>query len=162
MRLCYHIGVGLVKEGKLQMRVRCVCLITVFFGISVLITGCGEEDIMDPEEEMAEPEEEMVEPEDPCLRKGPPNTGQLTVEPAPGATISSSQEFTLIFDMVVVEVTVNGISATATEAGGIGRVWVVSLILEPGTRSLAVEWTESDGCTGAQVMGPYTVVADED
>ena len=47
------------------MRVRCVCLIIIFFGVSVLITGCGEEDIMDPKEEMAELEEEMVEPEDP-------------------------------------------------------------------------------------------------
>ena len=60
------------------------------------------------------------------------------------------------------EVTVNGISATATEAGEIGRVWVVSLILEPGTRTLTVEWTESNGCIGDQVSGPYTVVADED
>ena len=105
------------------------------------------------------PEEEMAEPEDPCLQKGPPNTGQLTVTPPAGATISSSQEFTLIFDMVVVEVTVNGISATDM---GADDVWIVSPILEPGTRALAVEWTESDGCTGAQVMGPYTVVAAED
>lgn len=137
------------------MRVRCVCLITVFFGVSVLITGCGEEDI-------TEPEAEMTELEDPCLQKGPPNTGQLTVTPAPGGIISSTQEFTLIFDMVVVEVTVNGVAATSTHASGVGLVWVVSLILEPGTRSFAVEWTESDGCTGLQAVGPYTVVADED
>ena len=64
--------------------------------------------------------------------------------------------------MVVVEVTVNGISATATNASGMGRGWVVSLILEPRTRNLAIEWTEPDGCTGAQAMGPYTVVADKD
>ena len=56
------------------MRVRSVCFMIMFFGVSVLITGCGEEDIMEPEEEMAEPE-------DPCLQKGPPNTGQLTVTP---------------------------------------------------------------------------------
>ena len=66
------------------------------------------------------------------------------------------------FPTEVIEVTVNGISATATEAGGIGRVWVVSLILEPGTRSFAVEWTESDGCRRSQAVGPYMVVADEE
>ena len=152
MMLCYHTRVDWVKEGELQMRVRFVCFMIMFFGASVLITGCGEEDIMEPEEEMAEPE-------DPCLQKGPPNTGQLTVTPPGGVTISSSQEFTLIFDMVVVEVTVNGISATDT---GADDVWIVSPILEPGTRVLAVEWTEGDGCTGAQVTGPYTVVPDED
>ena len=117
---------------------------------------------MDPEEEIAEPEAEMVQPEAPCMREGPPNTGQLTVEPASGATISSTQEFTLILDMVVVEVTVNGISATDTKASGFGGVWVVSLILEPGTRGFFVEWTEPDDCTGGQAVGPYTVVADED
>ena len=73
------------------MRVRCICLIVIFFGVSVLITGCGEEDI-------AEPEEEIDEPEDPCMQKAPPNTGQLTVTPPAGAIISSSQEFTLILD----------------------------------------------------------------
>ena len=126
-----------------------------FFGVSVLITGCGEEDI-------TVPEEEIDEPEDPCTQKPSPNTSQLHVTPHLNTTISSSQEFTLTFDMVVVEVTVNGISATTTNASGMGRVWVVSLILEPGTRNLAVEWTEPDGCTGAQAMGPYTVVTDED
>ena len=126
-----------------------------FFGVSVLITGCGEEDI-------TVSEEEIDEPEDPCTQKAPPNTGQLHVTPHLNTTISSSQEFTLTFDMVVVEATVNGISATTTNASGMGRVWVISLILEPGTRNLAVEWTEPDGCTGAQAMGPYTVVADED
>ena len=158
MTLSYHTSVGLVKEGELQMRIRFVYFVIIFFGISVLITGCGEEDIMDPEEEMAEPEEEMVEPEDPCIPKVPPNTASpFDITPAPGATISSGQEFTLDFDMVVIEVTVNGISAT-----GSGRTWVVSLILEPGTRDLAIEWTKPDGCTGAQATGPYTVVADED
>ena len=156
MTLCYHTGVGLVKGDELQMRVRCVCLIIIFFRVSVLITGCGEEDI-------AEPEQEIDEPEDPCIPKVLPNTAiPFEVTPALGRTISSSQEFTLIFDMVVVEVTVNGISATTTNASGRGKVWVVSLILGPGTRNLAVEWTEPDGCTRAQAMGPYTVVADED
>ena len=127
-----------------------MCFI-ICFGISVLITGCGEEDIVEPEEEMAEPE-------DPCMQEAPPHTGPLfSITPSPGAVISSNQEFTLDFDMVVVEVTVNRISAT-----GSGRMWVVSLILEPGTRDFAVEWTESNGCIGVQAMGPYTVVADED
>ena len=83
----------------------------------------------------------MAEPEDPCMQEAPPHTGPLfSITPSPGAVISSNQEFTLDFDMVVVEVTVNGISAT-----GSGRMWVVSLILEPGTRDFAVEWTESNG-----------------
>ena len=137
------------------MRVRCICFTLIFIGALVLITGCGEEDI-------TVPEKDIDEPEDPCMQKGPPNTGQLTVTPPASVIISSSQEFTLIFDMVVVEVTVNEVAATDTKAGGFSSVWVVSPILEPGTRDFAVEWTEPDGCTGAQAFGPYTVVADED
>ena len=162
MTLCYHTSVDLVKKGKLQMRVRCVCLMVIFLGVSVLITGCGEEDITEPEAEMTEPEEEIDEPEKPCMREGPPNTHAFSSTPAPGATISSSQEFTLMFDFVATEVTVNGIAATSTNSSGVGRTWVISLILEPGTRAFNVEWTESNGCTGAQAQGPYTVVADED
>ena len=139
------------------MRVRCVCLIIIFFAVSVLITGCGEEDIVEPEEETVEPQE-TAEPEDPCIPKVPPNTAPpFHITPAAGVTIASGQEFTLDFDMVVIEVTVNGISAT-----GSGRMWVVSLILEPGTRGFAVEWIESNGCIGVQAVGPYTVVADKD
>ena len=138
------------------MRVRFVCFVIIFFGVLVLITGCGEEDI-------TEPEEEMTEPEDPCMQKGPPPTiDPFSITPTPGGIISSSQEFTLTFDMVVVEVTVNGVAATSTHASGVSLVWVVSLLLEPGTRTLSVEWTEPDGCTGVQAVGPYTVVADED
>ena len=145
------------------MRVRCVCLIIIFFHVSVLITGCGEEDITEPEAEMAEPEEEIDEPEDPCMPEGPPDAAHpFNITPGPGAMISSSQEFTLDFRMVVVEVTVNGVAATSTHASGVGLVWVVSLILEPGMRGFAVEWTEPDGCPGVQAVGPYTVVADED
>ena len=147
------------------MQVRFVCIVAIFFGALVLITGCGEENITELEAEMPEPEEEIDDPEDPCLQQGPPNTGQLTVTPAPGGVISSSQEFMLIVDTFpteVIEATANGISATATEADGIGRVWVVSLILEPGTQGFSVEWTESDGCRRSQAVGPYTVVADEE
>ena len=159
MTLCYHTSVDSVKKGELQMRVRCVCLIIIFLAVSVLIIGCGEEDIVEPEEETVEPQE-TAEPEDPCIPKVPPNTvSPFGITPAAGVTISSSQEFTLDFDMVVIEVTVNGLSATDT---GTDDVWIVSPILEPGTRALAVEWTERDGCTGAQATGPYTVVADED
>ena len=162
MMLCYHTGVGLVKKGELQMRVRFVCFVIIFFGVSVLITGCGGEDITEPEAEMTEPEEEIDEPEDPCMREGPPPTFTFSTTPAPGATISSSQEFTLMFDPVATEVTVNGIAATSANPSGVGRTWIVSLMLEPGTRSFPVEWTESNGCIGAQAVGPYTVVADED
>ena len=140
-----------------------MCFVIVFFGALVLVTGCGGEDITEPEAEMDEVEEGMVELEDPCMPEGPPNAAlPFNITPAPDGIISSTQEFTLIFDMVVVEVTVNGVAATDTKASGFRSVWVVSLILEPGTRSFAVEWAESDGCTGAQAMGPYTVVADED
>ena len=162
MTLSYHTIIGLDKGDKLQMRVRCVCLIIIFFGVSVLITGCGEENITEPDEEMAEPDEEIDESEAPCMREGPPNTFAFSSTPAPGATISSSQEFTLMFDFVATEITVNGIAATSTNPSGVGRTWVISLILEQGTRDFNVEWTESNGCTGAQVSGPYTVVADED
>ena len=86
------------------MRVRFVRFVIIFFGALVLITGCGEEDI-------TEPEAEIVEPEDPCIQEGPPNTAiPFDITPAPGGIISSSQEFTLIFDMVVVEVTVNEVA----------------------------------------------------
>ena len=113
------------------MRVRCVCLIIIFWGVSVLITGGGEEDI-------AEPEEKIDEPEDPCISKVPPHTGPLfIITPLPGEIISPTQEFTLHFDLPTTEATVNGISAT-----GSGYVWVVSLILEPGIQSLTVEWTK--------------------
>lgn len=106
MTLYYHTSVGLVKEGKLQMRVRFVCIAIIFFGVLVLITGCGKEDITEPEAEMTEPKEEVDEPEDPCLQKGPPNAAlPFNITPGPGGMISSSQEFTLDFRMVVVEVT---------------------------------------------------------
>ncbi len=72
------------------MQVRFVRFVIVFFGALVLITGCGEENITELEAEMPEPEEEIDDPEDPCLQQGPPNTGQLTVTPAPGGVISSS------------------------------------------------------------------------
>ena len=116
MTLCYHTSVDSVKKGELQMRVRCVCFIIIFLAVSVLIIGCGEEDIVEPEEETAEPE-------DPCIPKVPPNTASpFGITPAAGLTISSSQEFTLDFDMVVIEVTVNGVAATATNASELGRV----------------------------------------
>lgn len=162
MTLCYHTSVDLVKESELQMRVRFVCFVIIFFGALVLITGCGEEDITEPEAEMTEPKEEIDEPEEPCMREGPPPTFTFSTTPAPGATISSSQEFTLMFDPVATEVTVNGIAATSTNPNGVGRTWVISLILELGTQGFSVEWTESNGCTGTQAVGPYTVVADED
>ena len=136
------------------MRVRFVGFMVIFFGVSVLITGCGGEDITDPDEEMAEPQETVME-------KGPPPASQFTITPGAGAIISSTQEFTLHFNKVTTEATVNGVAATSTNASGV-EVWVVSLILEPGTRSFAVEWTESDGCAWIQAVGPYTVVADED
>ena len=65
------------------MRVRCVCFIIIFFGASVLITGCGGEDITDSEEEIAEPQETVME-------KGPPPASQFSTTPAPGAIISSN------------------------------------------------------------------------
>ena len=148
------------------MQVRFVCFVIIFFGALVLIAGCSGKDITEPEAEMIEPEGEIDEPEDPCLKKGPPPASQFVVQPAAGATISSTQEFTLDFDTAfgqITKVTVNGVSATDTKAGGLfSSVWVVSLILEPGTRTLSVEWTESDGCMRSQAVGPYTVAADED
>ena len=133
------------------MRVRFVCFVIIFF-VSVLIIGCGEEDITEPEEKIID------EPGDPCISKVPPHTGPLfIITPLPGEIISPTQEFTLHFDLPTTEATVNGLSAT-----GSGYVWVVSLILEPGGRFLTVEWTESNGCIRSQVSGPYTVVADED
>ena len=133
------------------MGVRFVCFIIIFFGASTLITGCGGENITDPEEEIAETQEIPI---------GKILLGtHFTIAPAPGAIIFSSQEFTLGFDYAVIEVTVDGISATNT---GAGNVWIVSLILEPGTRSFSVEWASSDGYTGTKAVGPYTVVTDED
>ena len=151
MTLCYHTSVGLVKRSELQMRVRCIYFTLIFISALVLITGCGEEDIADPEEK-------IDEPEDPCISKVPPHTGPLfIITPVPGEIISPTQEFTLHFDLPTTEATVNGISAI-----GSGYIWVVSLILAPGIRTLTVEWTESNGCIRFQVSGPYTVVADED
>ena len=142
------------------MQVRFVCFIIIFWSACALFTGCGGEDATDTEEEPTElTEEEPAEHEETMPEKGPPGS-HLVVTPPPGGIISSSQEFTLIFDNAATEVAVNGKSATDIKAG---KVWAVTLALEPGTgRAFLVEWTRIDGCTFDQAIGPYTVVAPED
>lgn len=135
------------------MKLRFVCFMIVFWGASALFIGCGGEDAVDAEEELTELEETMP-------GKFPRGT-VFSITPAPGAIIPTNPEFTLRFDdYPATAVAVNGKSATGTQAG---KVWVVSLNMEPGTgRAFPVEWTEIDGCTYSQAVGPYTVSIPED
>ena len=72
----------------------------------------------------------------------------------PGGEIPPNTQFLLIFDIMgVVAVTVNDVAAT-----GSGHNWIASLTLQEGDgQILNVSWTNRDGSSGSQVVGPYTV-----
>ena len=84
---------------------------------------------------------------------GAPDATTVTVDPPPGATVPSNQQFRLELDQGVKAVTVNGTAAT-----GSGLNWTaVSAGLQEGTENLNVEWTNRCFSTGSKVVGPYTV-----
>ena len=117
----------------------------------------------------SETDDTRTDPSNPTTsRVTPPSTGRVTpprtsgdpppatavrVNPAPGAIIPSNQSFQLVFDQGVEAATVNGWTAT-----GSGRNWTVSPALTQGVgQSLNVSWTNRDGSSGSQAVGPYTV-----
>ncbi len=75
-----------------------------------------------------------------------------SVEPPPGATIPSNQEFSVTFDKGIMAATING-----SAASGSGRNWGASPALAEGSAILNIQWTNRDGSTGSQSVGPYTV-----
>ena len=75
------------------------------------------------------------------------------VTPAPGAEIAPNTQFSLAFYQDVVSVAVNGVAAT-----GSGRNWSVSpTLLQGDGQTLDIRWTNRDGSSGSQVVGPYIV-----
>lgn len=81
----------------------------------------------------------------------PPAT-TVAVNPAAAATISSNQQFTLTFDQIIVEATVNG-----KPASGSRHHWTASPVLARGTVTLNIRWANQDGSAGLKVVGPYIV-----
>ena len=83
---------------------------------------------------------------------GAPDATTVTVDPPPGATVPSNQQFSLTFDQGVTAATVSGAAAT-----GAGLNWTASPALAQGSATLNVEWTNRCFSTGSKVVGPYTV-----
>ena len=84
-----------------------------------------------------------------------PATKVTTIDPPVGAIIPPNQQFSLRFDQGITAVTVNGTAAT-----GSGLNWTAEPFLEAGEVILNVVWTNRDGSTGSQAIGPY-IVRDE-
>ena len=83
---------------------------------------------------------------------GPPSATAVFVDPPPGFTLPSNQQFSLTFDQGIIAATVNGTAAT-----GAGLNWTVSPNLLEGVTALNVGWTNRDGTTGSQAVGPYII-----
>ena len=121
-------------------------IISIMF-VAFLITGCGGGNDDDDDDDTVTGNDDDDDAE------GPPPATSVTVDPAPGATIPSNTQFALTFDQGVTAATVNGAAAT-----GSGLNWTASPALQQGPgQSLNVGWTNRDGSTGSQAVGPYTV-----
>ena len=81
-----------------------------------------------------------------------PNATTVTISPAAGATISSNQHFTLIFDQSIAVAIVNGSAAT-----GLGRNWTALPVLRKRSVTLSIKWINRDGSAGSKTVGPYIV-----
>ena len=129
--------------------------ILIMFGMLIIgiISGCGD----DSPEVVTDPSDPRTD-DAPPPHTGPPFTGVVftfTLDPAPGGEIPPNTQFSLTFDGTVDAVTVNGVAAT-----GSGFNWAVSLALQEGDgQTLNVSWTNRDGSSGSQAVGPYTVRA---
>ena len=131
-------------------------LITFGMFIICIIGGCSEgspEVVTDPSNPRTD--------DAPPPHTGPPFTGIAFIviaDPAPGGTpIPPNTQFSLIFDEAVDAVAVNGFPAT-----GAGHNWIASPILPQGDgQTLNVIWTNRDGSTGSNAVGPYTVKVPE-
>ena len=136
----------------------------ITFGLLILCiaSGCGEDSpevVMDPlqsdDTDPSNPTTSGTTPPRTDDAGPPPTVSPFSIDPAPGGTpIPSNTEFSLIFDyMDVVAVTVNGTAAT-----GSGTNWTASPTLQEGDgQTLHVTWTNRDGSSGSQAVGPYTV-----
>ena len=131
---------------------RTTILITFGMFIICIISGCGDDSpevVTDP----SDPTTSRVTP--PRTDDGPPHTGfPFIVDPAPGsAPIPPNTQFLLTFEEAAVAVTVNGVAATGADFN-----WIASPTLQEGDgQALVVSWTNRDGSSGSQTMGPYTV-----
>lgn len=83
-----------------------------------------------------------------------PATG-VGVRPPPGAIIPPNQQFSLGFGQGITAATVNGVAAR-----GSGTDWIATPGLKEGVVKLTIKWTNRDGSTGSQEVGPY-IVRDE-
>ena len=123
-------------------------LITLGILIICIASGCTPDDEDDEYEDITWP----LHPEEPY--DGPPPATEVEVYPHLPATIRSNTQFLLTFDQGVTQASVNGFSAIGTST-----VWTAMLVLEVGTASLNIGWTNRDGTRGAAAIGPYVVVA---
>ena len=122
-------------------------IISIMF-VAFMVTGCGGDGNNDDDTAAAGGTAANDDDDD----AGPPPAMSVTVDPAAGATVPSNQQFSLTFDQGVTAATVNGAAAT-----GSGLNWTASPALAEGSATLNVEWTNRDGSTGSQAVGPYTV-----
>ena len=121
-------------------------IISIMF-VTFMVTGCGNDDDDDTGTTNDDDDDNDATVE-------APSAEMVTLGPAPGgAEIPSNTQFTLTFDQGVTAATVNGTAAT-----GSGLNWNAGPTLTQGPgQSLNVEWTNRDGSTGSQAVGPYTV-----
>ena len=122
-------------------------IISIMF-VAFMVTGCGGDGNNDDDAAANDDDDDAG----PAEEEGPPPATSVTVDPAAGATVPSNQQFSLTFDQGVTAATVNGAAAT-----GSGLNWTASPALAEGSATLNVEWTNRDGSTGSQAVGPYTV-----
>ena len=121
-------------------------IISIMF-VAFVVTGCGGNDDDD------DADTGTVGNDDDDDAEGPPDATMVTVDPAPGGVIPSTQSFTLTFDQGVTAATVNGTAAT-----GAGLNWTASPALSQGPgQSLNIGWTNRSGSSGSQAVGPYEV-----
>ena len=121
-------------------------IISIMF-VAFMVTGCGDDD----DDDAANDDDDAANDDDDDI-VGPPPATMVTVDPAPGATVPSNQQFSLTFDQGVTAAAVNGAAAT-----GSGLNWTASPALAEGSATLNVTWTNRDDTTGSQAVGPYTV-----
>lgn len=118
-----------------------VCMVTVI--------GCGGDD----DDDDATATGTVTTDDDDDDDVGPPPATDVTVDPAPGATVPSTAELTLQFNEGVTAATANGQAAT-----GAGRDWKVAPFGgTKGAQNLTVTWTNRDGSSGNKNVGGYTV-----
>ena len=122
-------------------------IISIMF-VAFMVTGCGGGDDDDDDDTGTT----GTTGDGAAAEDLPPSATSVMVDPAAGGTVPSNQQFTLTFDQGVEAATVNGTPAT-----GSGANWTASPALAEGSATLNVGWTNRDGSSGSQAVGPYTV-----